>query len=372
MVIVDEHSFILKALEEKGFEIFDFFENPKVYSLKEFSELPLQRRNELLLVDTQTVMKSPELVEKFQTVMNTYVGVIYFYDQKNTEAGTWLQDKAAFLNKIIGEFALPMPQLSWSILSNQLQYFWSLINEQKKLQSHITKFSQELDQVLASAEGQMLKAKQIHETLIPKRQDEIKGVKFMNKYSSGDGGGGEFYDLHQEGGKVYQILLSSQSYLISSSLLGILAQYKEKSFKPEVFIQDCLKEIETINGPKKKKSEADVMVYELDTMTMLMKTHGQGKTEVYSQEQGLITDEETRLIRGDKLIILSSGFIYNWKENHPKKTIYEFLQEHKDSTQSDLLNELFFQISQKKDSEFLQRDAIAAMMEVNRHGIHKV
>lgn len=372
MVILDESGFIVKALEEKGFQIFDFFESPTVLKFKDFSELPLQRRKDLLLVDTQTVMNHPELVDKFHTAMNTYVGVIFFHDQKNAGAAAWLQDQAAFLNKIIGEYALPMPQLSWSILSNQLQYFWTLMTEQKQLQGHIAKFSQELDQVLSSAEGQMLKAKQIHETLIPKRQDDIKGVKFMNKYSAGDGGGGEFYDLHHEGGKVFQIFISSQSYLISSALLGILAQHKEKNFKPENFLQDSLKEIETINGSKKKRSEADVIVFELDTNSLKLLRHGNGKAEIYSQEQGALTQDQISLTKGDKLIILSSGYVYNWKENHSRKEIAEFLKEQKNLSQSELLNELFFQISLKKESDFLQKDATVAMMEVNRHGIHKV
>jgi hypothetical protein len=85
----------------------------------------------------------------------------------------------------------------------------------------------------------MARAKKIHEVLIPRRHDEIKGVYFSNKYAAGDGGGGEFYDLLQSHGKVFQIMVSSQSYLISSSLLGLLAKHKQKDFDPLEFIKDA-------------------------------------------------------------------------------------------------------------------------------------
>lgn len=383
MVLLDERKFLVKHLEDQGFGIFDFFENNQIMDLKSFSDLPLGRRADILLVDTQTILNHPELQEKFKIVLNTYLGVIFFHEQQNTAAQSWVQDQAAFLTKIIGEYALPMPQLNWTMLSNQLQFLWNSLEEQKNLQRHLVKFSQELDQALQSAESEMLKAKKIHEVLIPKRSDEIKGVSFLNKYAAGEGGGGEFYDLHQSGNKVYQILISSQSYLISSSLIGLMNQHKQKDFSPTTFIKEAMTEIQTINGAKKKKSEVDLVVIEIDTTQLSLKVHGWGKAELYAHGIGKLDlgisptqssgeSSSHKLAKGEKITVLSSGFVFNWNESKIKKDIYSFIKDHHQMNQSDLMSELFLQLNLAKENDFLNKDATVVMMEVNRHGIHQI
>lgn len=375
MVILDERKFLSKELENQGFSIFDFYDGHQVLDLKTFCQLPVSRKADVLLVDTQTILEHPEKQQDFFSMMNTYLGVIFFHEQQNQKAQSWVQDQAAFLKKIIGEYALPMPQLQWTMLSNQLQFLWTILEEQKALQLHLVKFSQELDQALQSAESEMLKAKKVHEVLIPKRSDEIKGVSFLNKYAAGEGGGGEFYDLIQSGSKVYQVLISSQSYLISSSLIGILNQHKQKDFSPVSFLKDAQAEVDTINGSKKKKSEVDLSVLELDTSHLTLKVHGQGKAEYYSQHKGkldLTAQEQIPLSKGEKIIVFSPGFVFNWKEGRIKQDLYSFLKDHHQLSQSELMMELFLQLKTAQETNFLSKDATVVMMEVNRHGIHKI
>lgn len=384
MMILDERNFLTKELEAQGFHIFDFYENHQKIDLKAFGELPLNRRADILLVDTQTILERPKLQESFKTVLNTFMGVIFFHEQQNQTAQKWVQDQAAFLTKIIGEYSLPMPQLQWTMLSNQLQFLWTVLEDQKKLQQHMTKFSHELDQVLQNAELEMLKAKKIHEILIPKRSDEIKGVSFLNKYAAGEGGGGEFYDLHQINNKVYQILISSQSYLISSSLIGLLNQHKQKDFNPKLFLNEAVQEIATINGAKKKKSEVDLAIVEMDTAQLTLRPYGWGRAEFYSHLNGKISlglpvtlesegnPSTYQLSRGEKIIVFSPGFLFNWREGKIKQELYSFLQNHQQLTQQDLMMELFFQLKNAQEMDFLTKDATVVMMEVNRHGIHQI
>jgi hypothetical protein len=375
MIILDERKFLLKELEAKGFEIFDFFENHQILDLKAFNKLELKRRGEFLLIDTQTILNHPEMQETFKAVMNTFLGAVFFHEQSNEKAQEWVKNEGAFMTKIIGEYALPMPQISWTILSNQLQFYWNLIEDQRKLQKHMAAFSVELDQVLQNAEVEMEKAKKIHEALVPRRNEEIKGVSFSNRYAAGDGGGGEFYDLHQTPSKVYQVMVSSQSYLISSAILGILGQQREKEFDPEIFIRDALSEIQMINGAKKKKSEVDLAVLELDLNTLMLKSHTEAKAELHSQLKGklsLTKDSVYQLAKGEKVIVFSSGFLFNWNEGHPGKDLAAFTQGHAKASSGELMSELFFQLKEGKDSPFLKKDATVVMMEVNRHGIHKV
>ncbi|MFP5385073.1 MAG: hypothetical protein ACLGHN_03290 [Bacteriovoracia bacterium] len=375
MIILDEQGSLLKELKNKGFEVFDFFENNQVLDMNSFVSLELKRRADFLLVDTQTLLNHPEKQESFKAVLNTFMGAVFFHDHSNEKAQEWVKNEGAFLSKIIGEYSLPMPQLHWTMLSNQLQFFWNLIEDQKKLQRHLARLSVEMDQVLRDAEVEMKKAKKINEYLVPRRKEEIKGVIFSNKYTSGDGGGVEFYDLHQTPAKVYQILLSTDSYLISSALLSILGQHREKDFNPEAFMRDAYAEIETINSARKKRAAFDILLLEMDLVTLQLTQLSNSKAELYSQANGTIGLEKEKtysLAKGEKLIVFSPGFLFNWKTGHPQKDLYKELKNQNWTSSHEFLSELFIQLKEDVTNEFSGKDATVVMMEVNRHGIHKV
>lgn len=373
MIVLDERNFLRKELEAKGFDIFDFYEECKFLGVQEFSSLELKRRGEFLLVDTQTVLNHPDKIENFKMILNTFLGAVFFHEHSNQKAQEWVKNEGAFLTKIIGEYSLPMPQLSWTMLSNQLQFFWTLLEDQKRLQKNLAHFSLELDEVLKNAEVEMVKAKKIHDTLIPRRKEEIKGIIFSNKYAAGDGGG-EFFDLFQSNGKIFGVVVNSQSYLISSTILGLLSKHK-KDFGPELFLAEAKNEIELINGSKKKKSASDVSLFEIDSNSLVLKFYGDKKTEFYSQRKEnivIINEESHQLEKDEKVIVFSSGFLFNWSEKYPDRSINTFLLEHHNLSSSELMSECFFQIKDGNDGQFLSRDATVVMMEVNRHGIHKV
>ena len=335
----------------------------------------MKRRGEFLLVDTETILKHPELQEHFKSLLNTFVGAVFLHDHSNSKAQEWVKNEGSFLPKIIGEYSLPMAQLNWTMLSNQLQFFWTLLEDQKKLQKHMIQFSIELDQVLQNTEVEMKKAKKINDVLVPRRKEEIKGIVFSNRYSAGDGGGGEFYDLVQTPSKVYQILISSQSYLISSARLGVLGANREKEFNPEAFIQDALSEIETINSAKKKKSEVDLTVLELDLSTLALTALTSSKVELCSQDGEkleLKKGNSLTLSKGEKVIVFSQGFLFNWKTGNPDLNLYEFVKTHGHGQVKEVMSELFFQLKQDSKQDIARKDATVVMMEVNRHGIHKV
>lgn len=372
MIIIDERDFIEKQLEDKGFHVFDFYEDHQVMDVATFCKLPLQRRADMLLVDTATLLNHPHQLEQFRTIINTFLGVVFFHEHSHPKAQSWVEGEAAFLTKIVGEYSLPMPQLNWTMLSNQLQFFWSILQEQKELQKKLSLFSQELDKIMQQAEGEVSRARKIHETLIPKRNDEIKGVQFLSKYAVGDGGGGEFYDLIQLPHKVVQVIVSSESYLISSTLLGLLDQHKKKDFDAQSFMQEAKREINAVNSSKKKKSEVDLTVLELDLNQLILTRLGESKVELYSLNKGQLNlSSPYQLSKGEKIVVFSPGFIFNWKDVQPKKSVNNFLQENRLDL-AELLPELFFHLRLDQESEFLKKDATVVMMEVKRHGMHQV
>jgi hypothetical protein len=383
MMIVEEREFIMKAMKEHGLHLSDFFEGLEVQTVKGLSGLPLKRRSDVLLVDTKSLLSHPELMESCKSVFNTFSGVIAFHERDDEISRSWIELESGLLQKIVGRVILPVEKSDVAVLSNQLQYFWNTFQEQKQLQRHLAEFSQELNQVLQTAEWEMSKAKKIYEVLVPKRQQEIKGVNFYNKYASGAGGGAEFYDIHQEGHKVYQILVTSESYLISSSLLGLLKTHKKKDFNPHIFLKDALADIDVINSSKKKKSHVDLLMLELDLNALQLKSFGRHKAEFCSQLNGPIsleTDQIYPLSRGEKFIVFSPGFLLNWKESRQKENVAGFVKNHQQLGLQELMTELFYQIREsqshetgsEKRSQFLKRDATVVIMEINRHAIHSI
>jgi len=382
MMIVEDRDFIRKAFNDHNLHLADFHEAFEVLSVKEFSDLNLKRRAGVLLLDTKSLLSKPELLEKCNLLFNTFSGVMLFHDQDDEVAIKWITGASDHFPKIIGKVSLPLAKFEATLLSNQLAFFWSNLLEQKQLQKHMSEFSQELNQVLQTAEWEMTKAKKIYEVLVPKRSQEIKGVHFYNKYATGGGGGAEFYDVHQEGHRVFQILVASESYLISSSLLGLLNTHKKKEFNPTLFMKDALADIDVINGSKKKKSDVGILLIEMDMNNLQLKTYGKHKAEFCSQLKGRVTlepDQIYPLSKDEKFIVFSPGFLFNWKESKNKSDVYSFIKSHRDEKIGEIMTELFYQIRESVDedetekrSQFLKRDATVVIMEINRHAIHSL
>lgn len=375
MIIIDEQNTLLKRLSSDEFSLKDFFSDLVPLSMMRFCSQELKKRNELVLVDVQSVLKHPELFEKFRIVLNTFLGAICFYENSSNEAIEWLNQEVAISPKLIASFSLPLLNRDKTFLINQIQFFSNLIEEQKNLQKHMTKFSIELDQVLAEAHMDMLKVKKMHGSMIPKRNQEIKGINFSTKYAVGDSGGAEFFDLIQTPKKVFLILISSQSYLGSNAIMGILSSMKNDDFIPEEFIQAADKEMEMINSSKKKKSICDLTVLEIDLLSLDMRVCTSRNSDCFSlkcDRVELKPDFHYHIEKGEKLIIFSPGFKFNWQENCSEKDLFSFIKSNNNLNMNELMSELFFSLKDGLDSEFLQRDATVIMMEVNRHAIYKI
>jgi hypothetical protein len=141
------------------------------------------------------------------------------------------------------------------------------------------------------------------------------------------------------------------------------------------YYKNGLTEVKNANSSKKKKSDFDLLVTEIDPATLTLKVLTQSKAEIYSYSHGhlkLKKDDSYQLIKGEKVIVFSSGFIFNWIEGHPKNDLHDFVKKEENLSSGELMSELFFQLKEGKEGQFLKKDATLLLMEVNRHGIHKV
>jgi len=374
MIIIDNSNQLKKSLEAYGLDLHEPFQNAQIYTIEDFTKLEIKKRNDFILVDTVSVMSHRDQ-DEFFIKLNTFHGAFFFHEHKNQNAQTWLESQSGFLKKILGEWCLPMTNHQAQILSNQLQFFWQLIDEQKNLQLKLFDFSKEIEKIFESAETEIERAKKLHETLVPKREQEIKGIHFSHKSSSGQGLSAEFYDLIQQNQKAFHVLLSTSSYLVSSTVIGLLSQYREKHFTPEQFLIEANQDIKKIAESKKKPIEVELVIIEVDFSAMTMSTHGTDKVEIFSSVNKRVvlnTEKKYELTKGDKIIILSPGFSYNWRSHLPHIGIYDFLKNIWQKSSDEIMNDLYMELKGQEISYSQEKDSSIIMMEVNRHGIYKV
>jgi hypothetical protein len=235
----------------------------------------------------------------------------------------------------------------------------------------------------------MLKAKKIHEGVVPRRTEDLKAVQLTSKYAVGEGAGSEYFDVIRGQNFVHLVFLHTTSYLASSCLMGLLNKYKggPMGLDPQLFLQEAAFEIRGINANKKKPVDVQMLLLRLDQASLKCEGHAFGTFELFSQEHGFRAlpqlsgfdsqkMEESRfsfsLTRGEKVVVFSPGFIFNWNETRPAAERGPFITTNQNLSGAELLMELFFQLKKQSSGDFLAKDATAVMMEVNRHGIQQV
>ena len=76
--------------------------------------------------------------------------------------------------------------------------------------------------------------------------------------------------------------------------------------------------------------------------------------------------------RGEKYVILSSGFARNNFVNGDSKKLKGFFDLHLNRTNSELLDEVFFELKKDYDDEFLNFDSTAIIFEVDKNVLKKI
>ncbi|MBY0515664.1 MAG: hypothetical protein K2P81_02065 [Bacteriovoracaceae bacterium] len=389
MQIIDIHNRLLPAMQEHHLDLEDFYPHIEVLGPEKFLKLALESRSDVLLIDVPSLEGTP-IDDHFLSLMNTYPAVILFMPHPVQKSWKEWMDKLMLLSdKVISIQSLPMDASQWGLVKNQLLFFWRQKQERARYREQMVKFSQEMDELIRGAQNEMLKAKKIHEGVVPKRTEDLKGVNLTSKYAVGDGSGSEYFDVIRGQNQVYMIFLHTSSYLASSCLLGILNKYKggDQGLDPQLFIQEASLEMKAINEHKKKPVDVQILLLKLDQITLQCEGFCFGGFELFSQEKGsralpqLKAFSETKmneakfsfgLSRGEKIIVFSPGFIFNWNEACTGVDREQFVKTNGSMPGSELLIELFFQLKKHSSGDFLSKDATAVMMEVNRHGIQKV
>lgn len=268
----------------------------------------------------------------------------------------------------------------------QLGNLESSLKEAMVLKSQILTINRELSETLGTVETQLLRVKKHHEESRPNRFKNLKGVKALSKYAAGDSVGGEFFDIFKSGSKIFLMMSETSSYLASSSILQIFADCKGLKKIDEAaelkLLEDIKKESIEINSTKKRKPlKVNILTAILDMNSYEVKGHVFGEFKAVSSgvdrnfsgnkrdflSDDLSTGAFTRnLERGERLLLLSPGFVRNWEEVSPGMMI-ESLLSNKKIKLLDILDEVFFQLKKDARGGFLSHDASAIMLEVQKN-----
>jgi hypothetical protein len=386
MRILDTQNRILPALVDHGLdhELDDLI----VLSIDDFLSSPLQSRYEPLLIDVASISHL-KLDDQLLAMINTHpCAVLFIPTPVEKSCQEWMESLLLLSDKVISVQQLPLGKTSRDFLRNQLLYLWRQKKERISYKEKMIRFSHEIDELVKTAQQEMLKAKKVHESVVPKRVEEIKGVTLMSKYSVGSGSGTEYFDVIRGQTQSHLVMVHTNSYLASSCLMGLLNKYKGSSvgIDHRLFLQEAELELKAINSNKKKSVEVELFLMKLDHLTLQCEGFSFGSFELFGQledytlpqvekfdlsKQNLATFN-FQLKRGEKVIVFSPGFIFNWCEGRGLAKVQDFISEQKGLSNSDLLTELFFQLKKDSSGEFLAKDATTVVMEVNRHAIQKV
>lgn len=281
------------------------------------------------------------------------------------------------------------PNISKKLFDNKISLLSELIKERQVLKSQLITINSELSETMGNVEVELLKIKKIYEKKAPKRFNDLKGIQVFSKYSAGENIGGEFFDIFVEGNQAFVVMSSTSSYLASSMILKLFADFKAEAQigKQEVrnFIDDIKSNINELNTTKKKEIDIHLFTGIVDFNKHSIEGNIFGEFKILSSQVKQNPRELVPLISGDfdtssfkkdfqreeRILLCSPGFLKNWKKLNPEFMMEELMMDKKIKP-IDVLDEAFFQLKKDTTSPFLSFDASAIFMEVRKNAMVEV
>ncbi|PIK13921.1 hypothetical protein [Halobacteriovorax sp. JY17] len=227
---------------------------------------------------------------------------------------------------------------------------------------------QSLERVMTAAINELQRVKEIHEKLVPIREESFKGLMATSKFGAGESSGGEFFDVISTDNEVLLLLARSRSYLISSIIMKQFDELRGSSTftdsKIDNFIKGLNLEVEN-SKVKEEKRKLDVLFLRIDLRKMKTRVWKSGNSLLLLNSKE-VKESEVSIERGEKLIILSSGLL----DNPPgKEVILKTANLNVQKSGRELLDEVFYTLKKEKTSMFFSHDATMIIFEVSKNAI---
>mgnify|MGYP003390309601 FL=1 len=389
MLIIDAKKRLYSALAASSLEIEDFFSAFQAMEPQEFMRIGLEERKDVVLIDIEALQTTP-FNDELLARLNTFSAIVAFMPtQASSQTQDYLLKLADATDKVVATYDMTPNSQSLSQLRSLLLMFWRQSLERERFKEQMVRFSQEMDELIRSAHQDIHKAKKIHEDVVPKRMEELKGITLFSKYAVGEGAGSEYFDVIRGAFHTHLVFLHTNSYLASSCLMGLLNKFKDapEGLDVDLFLQEASMEIKALNAHKKKPIAVELLLMRMEHGNFKCDGVSFGSFELFSQNNGFIPKGTVKefnidkidrarfslqLDKGEKVVVFSPGFIFNWDEKQQGMTREAFIEANPRLTCPELLMEFFFRLKKQSSGDFLSKDATAVMMEVSRHAIKQV
>lgn len=244
------------------------------------------------------------------------------------------------------------------------------IKHENILKSQLLSMNAELSHLMGNVENELWKVKSSREKILPRRLEQLEGIKIFSKYSAGERSGGEFFDLFEKNGSVFILISHTSSYLASSIILQCFSEFKKVGIltpaTQKSLINMIEKKVAVLSESQGSEIELELFtgVYNLECFELSLVKKGQfelthsdsGKLEVLDQE--VVCLEE-----GQRLMMSSPGFKKSWKDCASCIDIEKLVKDPMIKS-LDILDESFYQLKKSAESNFLERDAAIIILEV--------
>lgn len=237
----------------------------------------------------------------------------------------------------------------------------------------LDKLASDLEKVYEFTKSELTKIKDLHDRFVKVRVDQLKGAVLTSKFMAGEKSGGEFFEIIQKDQEILFIQAGSDSYIISSMILGEIEALKEKSSAVSLHVQaDQFQKIITHHASE-NKAELTYCIMSLNLKNLQATFNVKGSGHIFYQGELLSFDQPIKLNLKpkDRLSIISQGAMRNWGFLS-KLSTQKFFENNQAMNTRDLINEFFFEVSRNKAGNFLIYDALLAVVEIEENVLYQL
>jgi flagellin-specific chaperone FliS len=264
-------------------------------------------------------------------------------------------------------------------LSQEVNYNLPLLKNYSNMVSsannvQLDKLADDMDKLYDYTKSELTRIKDLHDRLVKVRVDNLKGASITSKFMAGEKSGGEFFDLMQSEQQLLFLLAGTNNYIVSSMILAEMEVLKMST--PTTTLQSQREHFEKMINHHANENGADLSyclaTIDLKNLEAELIFKGKGVFNINGETHDFGASTKLKIRPGDKISFLSQGAIKNLEELNSKVSPAKFFNDHKEKKTKDLINEFFFEVSRNKPGNFLNSDAIMAVIEIEAKTLYKL
>lgn len=281
--------------------------------------------------------------------------------------------------KLVNELREHLPQIFGFLdLSQETNYNVPLVKNYINMHFNQTveldKLATDLDKVYEYTKSELTRVKDLHDRLVKVRVDNLKGVTITSKFMAGEKSGGEFFDMVQTDQHVLFIMAGSNNYVVSSLILAEMEVLKMST--PTTLLKSQCEHFEKMINLHAAENSAQInyCLINIDLKNLQSECIFKGEGNLYFNDEICDFSQPLKLKMkpGQKIHLLSQGAVKNLQELNQKLKVKDFYLNHKEKNTKDLINEFFFEVSRNKAGNFLNYDAIMAVIEIDSKALYQI